>query len=1439
MSAPFLRRVFAAIIISTIMIFGSTQGHTQDITTGLVDHWALNETSGTTATDTGSGGNNGTMQGSMDASSASVPGINGTALTFNGSSDYIETATPISMDGNITVSLWINYPTGTDTSTGKIFFYSYSGSGDHMIIAIWNDRIYTTVSGTYSAVNKRSSITLSGNNWYHVVVQKSAGNIDKIYINGADVTADGYDYFGIPTAVTTIGSAGAYGYHVGDIDDVRIYNRALTAADVTALYDASFDCNSPNGHTGEIIFNDDKKVMQYCNGTNWVAMGAAKCKTASCGGSSNERIIFMSSSLGQGSGWNGVSGADAICQANAQSAGLNGTYLAWIADSNPSSAPATRFEQATVPYVIPDGTTIANNWTDLTDGTLSNAPLSLPDGTTSFTFKTAMTNVNADGTQTSSTNTCSDFSSNTGNIRTGVGYNNDSTWTDNADGACSVSTRIYCVEQSNSVTVIPDGLVGYWKLDETSGTTAADSSGNGNNGTWNSDDSPTSIKSDSGKIGTAISLDGTGDYVDIGTDSSLDISGDLTLSAWVYISSYSANNRFYVVGKNGDSTHRGYLLYVQNDGTVNGVSYISNTQTLTSKSGITTGSWHHIVYTRKSGEQIVYLDGTAGTPTTATGTFDTISGYNGAIGGGWNTNAMDDGTSDGKIDDVRIYNRALSADEITTLYQKTGGISCTNPDGHKAEIIFNDDYHVMQYCNGTNWVAMGPPGNGGSSCSNPSGLPAELIYNADLNVMQYCEGDQWIAITPKIGTQLLNGLVGWWKMDETSGTTIADSSGNGNDAEWWDNTSYDINNDESILGGIKDGALSTTTSTTEKITVNNNIDVSGGTGLTLSVWVFPMYNSSNDSVIIAKSSDTTTENSNEWELFVNGAGADDLAFRLRTVGGVSTQHVEGYKPPASKWTLLTVTYDSATGQIVYYANGTQIGTDTYPYPGDIYASTWTTGLSSAPYSVNGWQWNGHIDDVRIYKRPLSSTEVQSLYDSYSKPTLQPQLIAHWKLDETSGATLTDSGPYGMNGTWTDGANNDVTEETTAAVDGNGLSFNDTSTKITIPYNNRNYLELNDDGGTVTGWFKMNDATLGGTGGIFPIFEKFINSNINAGTAYGLLASYDWHNGKTWLTFNDMNTYVSDNTTPLIADQWYFAAATWSGGTVSLYLNGALAYTGAQPNSITYTSQTDSYIGWGSNSGVNFQYADGDIDDVRVYNYALDASAISSLYSTYTPPAPSIPTSGLIGAWNLNETSGASIADSSGNSVTGTWVDGANNDVTEETTAGKSGNALTFDGSSTFITMGDVNAYDGLSTITLSAWIKTTYTAEQEIFDKSTCTGFGGGTFELSMESPGKGGVYLTHGGASDYVLTTGSIADGSWHMLTATYDGSTIKIYVDGTLDSLTSVSAFTLDSNSDTVSIGGYCNGGSFPFNGNIDDVLIYNRALSASEISTMYNSY
>jgi len=204
------------------------------------------------------------------------------------------------------------------------------------------------------------------------------------------------------------------------------------------------------------------------------------------------------------------------------------------------------------------------------------------------------------------------------------------------------------------------GLVGYWKFEEGAGAIAHDSSGNNNHGTiygasWTV-----------GRSGKALSFDGIDDYVRIPDSDSLDITGDLTITAWVKTSQTSPWSIIFSNCREV-SPHDGYKLEMTSLMTYDGnIRFYSQESQLFSIGRINTGTWKHVAVTLSGTVATIYIDGV----------FDNSGTVNVP-----NTNDLDQtiGASylpyyffKGIIDEVQIYNRALSEEEIRALAKGLG-----------------------------------------------------------------------------------------------------------------------------------------------------------------------------------------------------------------------------------------------------------------------------------------------------------------------------------------------------------------------------------------------------------------------------------------------------------------------------------------------------------------------------------------------------------------------------------------------------------------------------------------------------------------------------------------------------------------------------------------------------------------------------------------------
>ncbi|HTK85051.1 MAG TPA: LamG-like jellyroll fold domain-containing protein, partial [Patescibacteria group bacterium] len=236
-----------------------------------------------------------------------------------------------------------------------------------------------------------------------------------------------------------------------------------------------------------------------------------------------------------------------------------------------------------------------------------------------------------------------------------------------------------------ATATVPDP-VGWWKLDESSGTIASDSSGYANDATmgyyycctlptW----APTG-----GKINGALQVSSAStNYVQTADTTSLQLSGSWTISGWINLTSLPPLNNYYTMVTRGVSGPSNYGLGVDNEfcapGTVEWFLWNNDTgggfPHVCYGGTINANTWYFIAGTYDSTTltQTLYVNGTAvanGTqslpPYSSAGTGVSI-GYDDCCNGGF---------ANATIDDVRVYNRVLSAAEISALYASPSGGSC-------------------------------------------------------------------------------------------------------------------------------------------------------------------------------------------------------------------------------------------------------------------------------------------------------------------------------------------------------------------------------------------------------------------------------------------------------------------------------------------------------------------------------------------------------------------------------------------------------------------------------------------------------------------------------------------------------------------------------------------------------------------------------------------
>ena len=205
------------------------------------------------------------------------------------------------------------------------------------------------------------------------------------------------------------------------------------------------------------------------------------------------------------------------------------------------------------------------------------------------------------------------------------------------------------------------------------------------------------------------------------------------------------------------------------------------------------------------------------------------------------------------------------------------------------------------------------------------------------------------------------------------------------------------------------------------------------------------------------------------------------------------------------------------------------------------------------------------------------------------------------------------------------------------------------------------------------------------------------------------------------------------------------------------------------------------------------------------------------------------TPGLVAAYGFNESSGTSVIDVSGNNNNGTFGSGVT-----RTTAGKFGGALVFNGTSGLVTIPNSASLQLTTGMTLEAWVNPSVvtSAWRDVIYKGNDNYYLEGTSDNGGR-PGAGGTF---GGAGTVTYGTAALAANTWTHLAVTYDRVTLRLYVNGAqVSSLARTGNIATSTN--PLQIGGDSLFGQF-FQGMIDEVRVYNVALTRGQIQTDMNT-
>jgi hypothetical protein len=257
-------------------------------------------------------------------------------------------------------------------------------------------------------------------------------------------------------------------------------------------------------------------------------------------------------------------------------------------------------------------------------------------------------------------------------------------------------------------------------------------------------------------------FDGSNDYINIPYAASLNLTGDLTMAAWINATTTASMRRIITLPSSATGGSEQYSLTL-NAGTLqmwigeSGSSCPAAADCSISAAFTSTGSWHHVAGTISGTSMTLYIDGVQAATGASSGVRSSHNNGNLQIGRFSSSFVQ---PFSGSIDDARLYNRALSAPEISALAL----LSCPT----ERKIIYNTTYHVLEFCNGTVWTPLGyGTGGGGGGCSNPAGVEGKATYNTTYHTYQFCNGTNWVKFQGAGRGVIPTSIDGYFVMSKT------------------------------------------------------------------------------------------------------------------------------------------------------------------------------------------------------------------------------------------------------------------------------------------------------------------------------------------------------------------------------------------------------------------------------------------------------------------------------------------------------------------------------------------------------------------------------------------------------------------------------------------------------------------------------------------------
>ncbi|MFF3842796.1 LamG-like jellyroll fold domain-containing protein [Streptomyces sp. NPDC001930] len=758
------------------------------------------------------------------------------------------------------------------------------------------------------------------------------------------------------------------------------------------------------------------------------------------------------------------------------------------------------------------------------------------------------------------------------------------------DSATACSTYTYTPGSSYRGLVQDAGPVGYWRLNEAEGESAASEavSRTGMNAGHYRDVTLRAAGALGATGNKSASFDGVTSSVEL-PGTSLSASTVLSVELW-----FKTDRAGTLVGfqdkqlSQGQPTRWNPVLGINQAGKLHGGFELKGmgTTPVTSPGTVTDNGWHHAVLTASGTEQVLYLDGTR--LGSIPGVVDHFGKTYTYLGAGYSNASWDGGPTGvrrftGSMDEVAVYHRALDAGAVKARFEARAGSSkltgSTLPSGRVSALV--------EYDADTGRATKVTDGNGGLwQISEP----------------RYAAGSQAYSDAVRASAP-----VNYWRFGDSGGASAADEVSAGGNGSYRDGVA---------LGGVgafldgDDGAI--TLDGSKGVVEVPSESISQATALTAELW----FRTDKPSGVLLGLQNTelgTTPTMWNPSLVIDAEGKlrghlwDGPAELWPVMGGV--------KVTDNKWHHVVISGGSA-GQSLYL-DGAKIGSKS----GAVKPETLVHAYLGAGYSGEPWDgqarttryFNGQLDEAAFYTKELDAATVADHFKArnrlvagsgsqYEGVVMADAPAGYWQLDEAGGTTVRNRvAAAGADGTYTkatlggtgafgtgDGSAAEFKGDGWAELTGGHQASTDLSTEL---------------------WFKTTKP-----GVLFSDQEKPLPDAV--GYAPVLYVGSDNKLHGQYFTRGVGATNTSPNT--VTDNEWHHAVVTAKGSTHTLYLDGAQA---AQTTTTPVTHETNqrTYIGagytswWPESPGDGVQYFTGQIDEVAVYPRALSGDQVARHY----------------------------------------------------------------------------------------------------------------------------------------------------------------------------------------------------------------------------------